>query len=191
MKSCCTSYQHLKPERWPEVLGKDGNAGHCVGIQKYGISATVCAVLHRDGYFTTDVWVKCPVPKHIYSVQYSKQQNCKFPKRIGWTIESFIRFFGSLIDETAMNNEYSKFLYLFQIKLQCIKNKTEVFFHLSVANPSSGGTEILILVSRNVRHGPSENSTLNIQIWFHPFYRPRRPLGRVEVRLYSVFRPWH
>ena len=26
---------------------------------------------------------------------------------------------------------------------------------------------------------------------FHPFCRPRRPLGRVEVQLYSVFRPRH
>ena len=26
---------------------------------------------------------------------------------------------------------------------------------------------------------------------FHPFYRPRKPLGRVEVQLYSVFRPRH
>jgi hypothetical protein len=26
---------------------------------------------------------------------------------------------------------------------------------------------------------------------FHPFYRPRSPLGRVEVKLYSVFRPLH
>jgi hypothetical protein len=26
---------------------------------------------------------------------------------------------------------------------------------------------------------------------FHPFYRPRRPLGIVEVKFYSVFRPWH
>ena len=28
-------------------------------------------------------------------------------------------------------------------------------------------------------------------IEFHPFYRPRRPLGRAEVYLYSVFRPRH
>jgi hypothetical protein len=26
---------------------------------------------------------------------------------------------------------------------------------------------------------------------FHPFYRPRRPSERVEVQLYSVFRPRH
>jgi hypothetical protein len=26
---------------------------------------------------------------------------------------------------------------------------------------------------------------------FHPFYRPRRPLGRAEVWFYSVFRPRH
>jgi hypothetical protein len=29
----------------------------------------------------------------------------------------------------------------------------------------------------------------NVGSRFHPFYRPRRPLGRVEEQLYSVFGP--
>jgi hypothetical protein len=28
-------------------------------------------------------------------------------------------------------------------------------------------------------------------VGFTPFYRQRRPLGRIEVQLYSVFRPRH
>jgi len=44
----------------------------------------------------------------------------------------------------------------------CIKNKTEVFFYLNVtANLSSGGTDFLILVSWNVRLGPSKPNSLS------------------------------
>jgi len=57
MKSCCPSYQHVQRERWPDVLGKDGNAGHYEGSQKYGVSATVCAVFYRNHFFTTDIWL--------------------------------------------------------------------------------------------------------------------------------------
>ena len=44
-------------ERWPEALGKDGNADHYEESQKYGVSATVCAVFYRDDFFTTDIWL--------------------------------------------------------------------------------------------------------------------------------------
>jgi len=45
----------LKERLWGEVCyGKDGNAGHCEGSQKYGVSATVCAVFYRNDFFTTD-----------------------------------------------------------------------------------------------------------------------------------------
>jgi hypothetical protein len=44
------------------------------------------------------------------------------PKCIGCIIQSLIQLFGFWIDKTVMNNEYSKFLYIFQIKLQWIKS---------------------------------------------------------------------
>jgi hypothetical protein len=41
-----------------------------------------------------------------------------------------------------------------------IKNKTEVFFYLSVtANLSSGGMDFLILVTWNLKLGPSKTSS--------------------------------
>jgi len=44
----------------------------------------------------------------------------------------------------------------------CIKNKAEVFFYLNVtANLSFGGTDFLILVSWNVKLGPSKTSSLS------------------------------
>jgi hypothetical protein len=46
----------LKERLWGEVCeGKDGNAGHCEGSQKYGVTATVCAVFYRNDFFTTDI----------------------------------------------------------------------------------------------------------------------------------------
>jgi len=46
----------LKERLWGEVCeGKDGNAGHYEESQKYGVSATVCAVLYRNDYCTADV----------------------------------------------------------------------------------------------------------------------------------------
>jgi hypothetical protein len=46
----------LKERLWGEVSeGKDGNAGHYEGSQKYGVSATVRAVLYRNDFFTTDI----------------------------------------------------------------------------------------------------------------------------------------
>jgi hypothetical protein len=45
---------------------------------------------------------------------------------------------------------------------KCIKNKTEVFFYLSVtANLSSGGMDFLILVTWNLRLGPSKTISLS------------------------------
>ena len=44
-----------KPERRPEVLGKDGNAGHFEESQKYRVSATVCAMFYCKDFFTTDL----------------------------------------------------------------------------------------------------------------------------------------
>jgi hypothetical protein len=44
----------------------------------------------------------------------------------------------------------------------CIKNGAEVFFYVDVtANFSSGGTDFLILVSLNVRLGPSKTCSLS------------------------------
>ena len=44
----------------------------------------------------------------------------------------------------------------------CIKNKVGVFFYLNVtANLSSGGKDFLILVSWNVRLGPSKTKSLS------------------------------
>ena len=44
----------------------------------------------------------------------------------------------------------------------CIKSKAEVFFYLNVtANLSSGGTDFLILLSLNVRLGPSKTNSLS------------------------------
>jgi hypothetical protein len=37
--------------------GKDWNAGHYEESQKYGVSATVCAVFYRNDFFTTDIWL--------------------------------------------------------------------------------------------------------------------------------------
>jgi hypothetical protein len=46
----------LKERLWGEVCeGKDGNAGHYDRRQKYGVSATVCAVFYRNEFFTTDI----------------------------------------------------------------------------------------------------------------------------------------
>jgi hypothetical protein len=46
----------LKERLWGEVCeGKDGNTGHYEGSQKYGVSATVCAVFYRNEFFTTDI----------------------------------------------------------------------------------------------------------------------------------------
>ena len=46
----------LKERLWGKVCeGKDGNAGHDKGSQKYGVSATVCAVFYRNDYFTADM----------------------------------------------------------------------------------------------------------------------------------------
>jgi hypothetical protein len=37
-----------------------------------------------------------------------------------------------------------------------------------------------------------KKSVSRYNLWgFNPFYRPQRPLGRVEVYLYPVFRLWH
>jgi hypothetical protein len=45
---------------------------------------------------------------------------------------------------------------------KCIKNKTEVFFYLNVtANISSGGMDFLILVTWNLRLGPSKTNSLS------------------------------
>jgi hypothetical protein len=52
--SCCPLYQHLKNRTMTEVLGKDGNAGHCEETQQYDVLATVCAVFYRYDIFTTD-----------------------------------------------------------------------------------------------------------------------------------------
>jgi hypothetical protein len=82
------------PERWPEVLGEDGNSGHFEESQKYRVSATECAKFYLKDLFTTDLWVQFPVPKHVYSVKYSKQQKCKFPNCNGYIIQSIIRIFG-------------------------------------------------------------------------------------------------
>ena len=103
----------------------------------------------------------------ISNPKYSKQQNCKFPRCIECILQSLIQIFWSLIDKTVMNNEYSKFLYLFQIKTimnrKCIKNKTGVLIYLRVTgNLSSGGTDFLIQVSWNIGLGPSKTSSLNI-----------------------------
>jgi hypothetical protein len=38
-----------------DVLGKDENAGHFEESQKYGISATICAVFYSNDFFTTDI----------------------------------------------------------------------------------------------------------------------------------------
>ena len=106
-----------KPEWWPELLGKDENAGHYEESQKYSISATECTKLYSNDFFTTDVWVKCPISKHIYNAKYSKQKNFKCPKYIGCIIRKIIRIFGHLIAKAVMKNEYSECLYLFHIKL--------------------------------------------------------------------------
>jgi hypothetical protein len=46
----------LKERLWREVYeGKDRNTGHCEESQKYGVSATVCAVFYRNDFFTTDI----------------------------------------------------------------------------------------------------------------------------------------
>jgi hypothetical protein len=55
MKSCCLSDQHVKPEQWPEMLGKDENSGNYEESQKCGVSATVCAVFYRNDFFITEV----------------------------------------------------------------------------------------------------------------------------------------
>ena len=48
------------------------------------------------------------------------------------------------------------------INKMCIKSKAEVFFYLNVtANLSSGGTDFLILLSLNVRLGPSKTNSLS------------------------------
>ena len=45
----------LKERLWGEVCeDKDGNAGHYEESQKYGVSATVCAVFYCNDFFTTD-----------------------------------------------------------------------------------------------------------------------------------------
>jgi hypothetical protein len=42
----------LKERLWGEVCeGKDGNARHYDESQKYGVSATVCAVFYRNNLF--------------------------------------------------------------------------------------------------------------------------------------------
>jgi hypothetical protein len=44
----------------------------------------------------------------------------------------------------------------------CIKNTAEVFFYLNVISDiSSGGTGFLVLLSSNVRLGPSKTSSLS------------------------------
>ena len=46
----------LKERLWGEVCdGKDGNVGHYEGSQKYGVSATVCAIFYRKEFFATDI----------------------------------------------------------------------------------------------------------------------------------------
>ena len=59
-----------------------------------------------------------------------------------------------------MSNEYSEFLYIFQIKLKLTKSVSkirQVFFYLNVtANLSPGGTDFLILVSLNTGLGQAE-----------------------------------
>jgi len=46
----------LKERLWGEVCkGKDGNAGPYEGNKKYGVSATICTVFHRNDFFTTDI----------------------------------------------------------------------------------------------------------------------------------------
>jgi hypothetical protein len=45
----------LKQRLWGEACeGTDRNAGHYEESQKYGVSATVCAVFYRNDFFTTD-----------------------------------------------------------------------------------------------------------------------------------------
>jgi hypothetical protein len=45
----------LKERLWGEICeGKDGNTGHYEESQKYAVSATLCAVSHRNDFFTTD-----------------------------------------------------------------------------------------------------------------------------------------
>jgi hypothetical protein len=56
----CSLQEHsckgLIKRLWGEVCeGKDGNAGHYEGSQKYGVSATVCAVFCHNEFFTTDM----------------------------------------------------------------------------------------------------------------------------------------
>jgi hypothetical protein len=44
----------LKERLFEEVCeGKDGNSEHYEKSQKYGVSATVCAVFYRKDFFTT------------------------------------------------------------------------------------------------------------------------------------------
>jgi hypothetical protein len=46
----------LKERLWVEMYeGKDRNTGHCEENQKYGVSATVCAVFYCNDFFTTDI----------------------------------------------------------------------------------------------------------------------------------------
>jgi hypothetical protein len=75
----------------------------------------------------------------------------------------------------ALSNQSSDFLhineewifwifYLFQIKqwIKCVSKIRQVFFYLNgTANVSSGGTQFLVLLSWNVRLGPSKTSSLS------------------------------
>jgi hypothetical protein len=63
--------------------GKDGNAVHYEESQKCGVSATIRAVFYRKDFFTTDIWLLSPIPKHIDSVKIFHIKNSKFPKIIG------------------------------------------------------------------------------------------------------------
>ena len=55
---------------------------------------------------------KTYLQRHIFQTR-----KCILPKCIGCIIQLLIQIFGFQIEESVMNNEYSKFLYIFQIKL--------------------------------------------------------------------------
>ena len=116
MKSC-PLYQHLKPERWPEVSGKDGKHRALGGKPK-----KIRRLSHDLPYFL--------LQRLLYRQTYNfRSQNVSAVSNIpnNRTVNSptvpdtlfsqSIRIFVSLIDRTVVNNECLEFLYLFQIKL--------------------------------------------------------------------------
>ena len=60
-----------KTERWPEVLGKDGNSGHYEESQNYGVAATVSAAFYRNLFLPQT---------YDYNLQYQNTSSIKCSK---------------------------------------------------------------------------------------------------------------